>query len=91
MDMGPQGLYYLLKTGDVMRAGLARSVVPKARSMWLPYVAVDDCDASATKARALGAQVVHGPTDIPGVGRFAILVDTLGAALAIMRGSDTAA
>lgn len=85
MDMGEQGTYYLLKKDGVMRAGLMQSVEPKAQPMWLPYVAVDDCDASAAKARSLGGQVVSGPTDVPGVGRFAILVDPLGAAIAIMR------
>ena len=73
-----------------MRAGLMRSTEPKAPPMWLPYVAVDDCDASAAKAKTLGAQVVTGPQDIPGVGRFAILVDPLGAAIAIMRAAPAA-
>ncbi len=86
MDMGDQGTYYILKKDGVPRGGLMRSIEPKAQPMWLPYVAVDDCDASAAKARALGAQVVSGPTDVPGVGRFAVLVDPLGAAIAIMRG-----
>lgn len=91
MDMGPQGTYYLLKQGDVPRAGLMRSTEPKANAMWLPYVEVADCDACAAKAKALGAQVVSGPTDIPGVGRFAVLVDPLGAAVAIMKGVPAAA
>ena len=91
MDMGTQGTYYVLKKDGVPRCGLMRSVEPKAPAMWLPYVGVDDCDASAAKARALGAQVVREPTDIPGVGRFAVLVDPLGAAIAIMRGIPPAA
>src|SRR5262249_31625725 len=43
MDMGPAGTYFILKKDGVSRAGLMRSVEPKAPSMWLPYVAVDDC------------------------------------------------
>jgi len=85
MDMGPEGTYYLLKKDGVSRGGLMRSVEPKAPPMWLPYVAVADCDASAEKAKSLGGQVVRSPTDIPGVGRFAVLVDTLGAAVAIIK------
>ncbi len=81
MDMGAQGTYYLLKKDGVSRAGLMRSTKPAAPPMWLPYVEVDDCDASADKARSLGGQVVTGPADIPNVGRFAILIDPLGAAL----------
>ena len=90
MDMGPAGTYHLLKRDGVSRAGLMRAVEPKAKAMWLPYVAVDDCDACAAKAKTLGAQVVHEPSDVPGVGRFAILVDPLGAAIAVMRGLPSA-
>jgi len=42
MDMGPEGTYYMLKTGEVSRGGLMHSVRPDAPSMWLPYVAVAD-------------------------------------------------
>jgi predicted enzyme related to lactoylglutathione lyase len=85
MDMGAQRTYHVLKKDGVSRAGVMRSTEPKVPSMWLPYVAVDDCDAASAKVKALGAQVVHGPADIPGVGRFAVLVDPVGAALAIIK------
>jgi len=85
MDMGPQGTYYVLKMDDKPRAGLMKSTEAKAPPLWLPYVAVADCDASAEKAKSLGAQVVVPPTDIPEVGRFAVLMDPAGAALAVIR------
>jgi hypothetical protein len=85
MDMGEQGTYYMLKKDGVPRAGLMRSVEPKAPPMWLPYVAVADCDATAEKAKSLGGQVVYAPHDIPNVGRFSVLVDPLGAAVAIIK------
>ncbi|HEY2978676.1 MAG TPA: VOC family protein [Burkholderiaceae bacterium] len=85
MDMGEQGTYYMLKKDGISRAGLMRSVEPKAPSMWLPYVAVADCDATAEKAKSLGGQVVYAPHDIPNVGRFSVLVDPLGAAVAIIK------
>lgn len=84
MDMGPQGTYYLLKTGDKLRAGLMKLPMPEAPTMWQPYVRVADCDATATQGPALGAQLVVPPTDIPGVGRFAVLVDPLGASIAVI-------
>lgn len=85
MDMGPQGTYYILKAGDKPRAGLFQSPDDKTPPMWLPYVQVADCDASAATATQLGAQVVMPPTDIPKVGRFAVFVDPQGAAIAVIK------
>jgi predicted enzyme related to lactoylglutathione lyase len=85
MDMGPQGTYYLLKQGDVMRGGLMRSPTPDTPPLWMPYVAVADCDATAAKATSLGAQIIVPPNDIPDVGRFAALIDPQGACMAFMK------
>jgi predicted enzyme related to lactoylglutathione lyase len=87
MDMGPQGTYYILKSADGKgRAGAMQSTGSAAPPMWLPYVHVNDCDATASQAQTLGArQIVVPPTDIPGVGRFAVLLDPLGAALAMLK------
>jgi uncharacterized protein len=51
---------------------------------WTGYVAVDDCDASVAKAKALGGSVFREPQDIPTIGRFAIVADPGGAVIAIM-------
>jgi predicted enzyme related to lactoylglutathione lyase len=51
---------------------------------WMPYFAVVDCDASAARAKHLGGSLQMPPTDIPGVGRFAVLRDPQGAVLAII-------
>jgi uncharacterized protein len=85
MDMGPQGIYYLLKKDGVNRAGIARSVDRHATPMWLPYVEVADCDATAAKAASLGGKVLSAPADIPGVGRFAIIADSTGAPVAMLK------
>ena len=55
---------------------------------WLGYVAVPDVDATATQAKKLGGHVVHGPADIPDVGRFAIIADPQGAVLAAFKGTQ---
>ena len=52
---------------------------------WLAYFAVEDCDAKVQKATELGANVMVPAQDIPGVGRFAILIDPLGAVFAIIK------
>lgn len=56
------------------------------RSHWLPYVAVPDVDAAAAKAAQLHGKVCVPPTDIPATGRFAVVMDPCGAALAIFTG-----
>ncbi len=87
MPMGDGKAYHILKSvGTQSRAGLAQSSMPEAPPMWLPYVHVSDCDATVAKAQKLGArQVVMAPHDIPGVGRIAILLDSVGAGVAMIK------
>jgi hypothetical protein len=49
-------------------------------------VAVTDCDASANKVTKLGGKVLVPPTDIPNVGRFAIVQDPQGATFGLFKG-----
>jgi uncharacterized protein len=52
---------------------------------WMAHVQVEDVDATVALAQRLGGRVCHPPTDIPEVGRFAILADPQGAAIAVFR------
>jgi predicted enzyme related to lactoylglutathione lyase len=52
-------------------------------------VSVTDCDATAKRAMALGAQQIVPPRDIPDVGRFTVLMDPTGAVIAAIRGKPT--
>jgi len=52
---------------------------------WMVYFAVDDCEARAAQIKELGGKIVHGPADIPGVGRFAVAVDPQGAQFTIIK------
>jgi uncharacterized protein len=45
---------------------------------------VDSADETAGECAALGGRVLIEPTDIPGIGRFAVLQDPQGAVLNIM-------
>jgi predicted enzyme related to lactoylglutathione lyase len=56
-----------------------------APPFWMPYFAVTDCDKSASRAKELGAALMMPPTDIPKVGRFAVIRDPQGAHFAIIR------
>nr|MBA2540470.1 VOC family protein [Deltaproteobacteria bacterium] len=64
-----------------------KQMMPQQPHAWLPYVAVANTDATAEKAKKLGATIVVPPTDIPNVGRFAVLVDPQGSALGILKGA----
>jgi predicted enzyme related to lactoylglutathione lyase len=52
---------------------------------WMPYFQVTDCDASASKAKELGGSLMVPPTDLPNVGRFAVVSDPQGATFAIFK------
>lgn len=52
---------------------------------WDGYVHSDDVDAMAAKAVSLGGTVHLAPTDIPDIGRFAVLADPQSAVFNIMK------
>jgi uncharacterized protein len=85
MDMGPGGTYHILSKGGVERGGATSYLAPGAPAHWLPYVVVDDVDATIARARKHGATILFGPEDIPGVGRLGGFSDPTGAALAIIK------
>jgi hypothetical protein len=50
---------------------------------WLMYVGTPDVDATVAQAQGLGAKVWKAASDIPNVGRFAVLADPQGATFAV--------
>ncbi|HYM42678.1 MAG TPA: VOC family protein [Steroidobacteraceae bacterium] len=50
---------------------------------WLVYIGTPNVDATAEHAQRLGARVVKAPSDIPNVGRYAVLADPQGATFAL--------
>lgn len=52
---------------------------------FMQYFLVEDCTAAAGRAGDLGGRVCVPPTDIPGIGRFAILDDPQGATFALLQ------
>jgi uncharacterized protein len=51
---------------------------------WISYVTVDDVDSTAKQAEQLGGKIMSPPRDIPEVGRFAVIQDPQGAAIAVI-------
>lgn len=80
--------YYEWQNGDHTVGGLAPMVGDESPAEvpnhWRVYFAVEDTDASAALGAELGGVVVVPPTDIPTVGRFALLDDPQGAPFAII-------
>lgn len=85
--IGPGEVYSMFKIDDrsvaaahTMRADQRAQGVPPN---WLVYVAVEDADASATRAATLGGTVLAPPFDVFDAGRMAVLQDPTGAGFAI--------
>ena len=53
---------------------------------WSGYIAVDDVDGYAARIKKAGGSVCKEPTDIPKVGRFAVVADPHGVVFIIMKG-----
>lgn len=85
-NFGP--LEYTMFANGERPAGGMLGITPEMGPIppnWLVYFAVDDCDAKTQKARELGANIMKPPDDIPGIGRFSILIDPQGAAFALIK------
>jgi predicted enzyme related to lactoylglutathione lyase len=88
-EPAPNGMPYTLFTTDgTPVAGMMEMPEPlRAQGIppfWLGYVAVANLDEAVEKATSLKAQVMKAPMEIPGVGRFAALVDPQGAAISLI-------
>jgi predicted enzyme related to lactoylglutathione lyase len=85
VPMGPMGTYRLFLQGD-QRVGGAMAAPPGTPSNWLAYVGADNPDATCAQIRELGGKILVPPTDVPGMVRFAVAMDTLGAAFGVLKG-----
>jgi predicted enzyme related to lactoylglutathione lyase len=71
--------YTVLKRGEATVGGLMALPEALPRPGWLTYAATDDVDGAAARAAERGAGTILAPTDVPNVGRVAVLVDPFGA------------
>jgi uncharacterized protein len=81
------GAYSTIKLGDAPVGGMidiSGRVPDEIPAHWLVYFAVDDVDATLEKAKASGGSVGFGPEDISEVGRIAVVLDSFGAAFAVI-------
>ena len=84
MNMGM--VYRVIKAGGTSVGGVM-GLPPGGDAMppvWGSYVTVTDADDAARRCAELGGKVLHGPADIPSVGRFAVLQDPQGAVINVI-------
>jgi hypothetical protein len=77
--------YTLFKKGKDGVGGLMKCHKPDNPAQWIPYIFVDDVDATVKKATKLRGKVCMPPFDVPTVGRIAVLSDPQGAAFGIIK------
>lgn len=86
MSMGPEAEYTMFANSGKDFGGIEAAKAPDVPSHWIHYTTVEDVDAAAAAAKSLGGAVHVPPTDIPTVGRFAIIADPTGGFIAPFRG-----
>jgi predicted enzyme related to lactoylglutathione lyase len=87
--MGELGDYTMVTAGEHGVGGIvpldASHEVP---SHWISYLETPDVDATCARVESLGGKTCVPPTDIPNVGRFAVVEDPAGAVWSPYRGTE---
>ncbi len=90
---GGDRAYMMWTNGDCLIGGVMQlppeAVEAGSSPHWLAYIYTPDVDATAQQAVELGGVVMMPPQDIPGVGRFAILLDPQGAVFAAFTAAES--
>jgi uncharacterized protein len=81
----PMPGYHVFGRGDEMLGGISDAHCGegegKKSPQWMPYITVDDIDATLARVEGLGGAIVMPPCDIPNDGgRIAIIKDPQGVA-----------
>jgi hypothetical protein len=77
--------YTMFKIGEKPIGGALKLPMPGVPTHWAMYVSVADVDATAAKAAKLGGNVLFGPADAGGIGRFAAVADPQGATISLWK------
>jgi predicted enzyme related to lactoylglutathione lyase len=90
MDMGGDFTYTIFKHPNAEQGvGGAMPQGEAPATMWLSYIDAPDIDATAAKAKELGATVMREPFDIENIGRIAIVIDPTGAAFGLFKSASS--
>jgi len=85
MDMGPLGTYQTFATGgDASVGGMMTKMAHMPGAFWGFYFTVDALGAAIERAKGMGAQLLHGPQEVPGGSFIANLMDPQGAMFSLV-------
>lgn len=84
VPMGDGSDYTMIGVGEGTGGGMLKHPMG-GPSMWLPYMLVDDIEASTAKAKALGATIIRDVTETMGMGWLSIIMDPTGAAFGLWK------
>lgn len=80
---GPPYMIFKADSADMGAGGMMQAPAPGVPTHWLPYVVVENVDASLAKATTLGAKALMPVMSIGEVGRIAVIQDPLGAMIGL--------
>jgi len=75
--------YTIINVGEGTGGGMMKNPMPDKADNWLPYIMVDDVEASTKKAKSLGATIVADVTEVQDMGWFSVIMDPTGAAFGL--------
>jgi uncharacterized protein len=75
--------YVLLRLGGKDVAGVGPVQMPEQPPAWLPYIGVEDVEATMAAVKEAGGDPFFGPMDVLDTGRMGIFRDPTGAALGV--------
>lgn len=88
VDMGGYDDYCMIpRDSEAPVAGVchARGTNEGLPRHWLIYITVENLDDSLRRCQELGGRVIHGPRDMGGPQRFAVIEDPSGAVAALFQ------
>jgi uncharacterized protein len=79
--------YLHIKNGEQFIGGVPPAAFrqPGTPPHWMAYFLVDDVDATAAKAKEMGAKLYLPPMTMEGVGRMSVIADSQGAVFSIFK------
>lgn len=79
--------YWLARKNGKTIGGVYSLSAPKFKGIpahWMTYMAVDDLDHAERETTSAGGEVTRPATEIPGIGRVAIVTDASGALIGLI-------